>query len=115
MTISRLGTTTRWSDCVCHNQTAYLVEVANTLTADLSTQTREVLANVEATLARVGSDKSRLLMVTIYLDDIRQIELFNQVWDNWIPQGFAPVRACVQARLAKPEYLVEVQAIAALK
>jgi len=114
MTIQRFGTTSRWSDAVICNGSLYTVEVANTLSADIATQSQEVLANLQTTLEKHLSDKSRLLMCTIYLDDIRDIDAFNAVWDVWVPAGTAPVRACVQARLAKSAYRVEVQAIAAV-
>ncbi len=115
MNVIRSGTTTRWSDAVIHNNTLYTVEVANSMDADIHQQSEEVLANLLTTLLKNGSDKTHLLMCTIYLDDIREIDAFNAVWDAWVPAGTAPVRACVQARLAKPSYRVEIQAIAALK
>jgi enamine deaminase RidA (YjgF/YER057c/UK114 family) len=112
--IERHGTGTRWSDMVVHAGTLYVVEVPATAEADLATQTREVLASLEDSLRQAGSSKSRLLMVTIYLDDIRGLDDFNAIWDGWVPPGTAPVRACVQARLGKPGYKVELQVIAAV-
>lgn len=114
--IQRIGTTTRWSDITIHNNTVYLVEVPDqTLANDVGIQTKEVLANVEKNLAAHNSGKDRLLMVNIYLSDISFIETFNHIWDNWLIEGTAPVRACVQAVLAHPEYKVEVQVTAATK
>jgi enamine deaminase RidA (YjgF/YER057c/UK114 family) len=113
MSITRIGTTTRWSDLVIHNGTLYVVEVPESLEAGITRQTEEVLASLEASLRQAGSSKDRLLSVTIYLDDVRDLEAFNAVWDAWVPAGCAPVRACVQARLAKPGYKVELQVIAA--
>ncbi len=113
MAIERIGVQTRWSDMVVHNGTVYVVEVPVSADADLTTQTKEVLASLEDSLRQAGSSKSNLLMVTIYLDDIRGLDTFNAVWDAWVPRGAAPVRACVQARLGKPGYQVELQVIAA--
>lgn len=113
MDIQRYGTTARYSDLVIHHHTAYLVEVAHTLEADAATQTREILASIEQTLARAGSDKTRLLQVTIYLADMADYDAMNAVWDAWIPAGHAPSRACVQARLANPGYKVELVVSAA--
>lgn len=115
MAIQRLGTTARWSDAVIHNGTVYCVEVATTLEADITTQSQEVLNQLEATLKKAGSDNSQLLSVTIYLSDIRYIEAFNAVWDAWIPSGTAPSRACVQATMANPGYKVELQVTAATR
>ena len=113
MTIERQGTTRRYSDVVAYGSTVHLVEVAQSLNADITTQTREVLASVEQTLLRADSDKSRLLQVTIYLADISDIDAMNALWDNWIPEGCAPARACVEAKLANPGYRIEVVVVAA--
>lgn len=114
MRIERIGTTKRWSDAVIHNHTLYLVEVPTTLPAKIDDQARELLTLVEESLKRYGSSKNRILNVTIFLKDIRYIDSFNVIWDEWLPVGSAPVRACVEAKLANPEYLVEIQLIAAL-
>ena len=113
MSIERHGTTRRYSDVVTHGNTVYLVEVPDTLSADITVQAREVLAAVEQRLLQAGSSKSRLLMTTIYLRDMADFDGMNAVWDNWVPEGTAPARACVQARLANPEMRVEVVVIAA--
>lgn len=113
MSIERFGTTQRWSNAVAHHNTVYVVEVGSTLDADVIVQAQEMLASLEQQLQQAGSDKTRLLMATIYLSDIRTIDAFNAVWDNWVPAGTAPVRACVEAKLAKPGYKVEIQVIAA--
>ena len=113
MNIQRHGTTRRYSDSVVHNGTVYLVEVPANLDGDITAQTENMLAGVERLLAQAGSDKSRLLMATIYLSDMADYDAMNAVWDAWVPEGCAPIRACVQARLAKPEYRVEIALTAA--
>jgi enamine deaminase RidA (YjgF/YER057c/UK114 family) len=113
MDIERHGTTRRYSDIVAHGSTIYLVEVPETLTADIATQTSEILASIERLLTKAGSDNTRLLMVTIYLSDMREYAAMNEVWDAWLPEGTAPVRACVEARLANPGYRVEMVVTAA--
>jgi enamine deaminase RidA (YjgF/YER057c/UK114 family) len=111
--IQRIGVQTRWSDIVVHNGVLYVVEVPASVEADVTVQTREVLASLEDSLRQAGSSKAHLLMVTIFLDDIRDLDAFNTVWDAWVPTGTAPVRACVQARLGKLGYKVELQVTAA--
>lgn len=113
MTIERIGTTRRYSDVVIHGNTVYLVEVPQTLTADITIQTCEVLASIEKLLIQAGSDKSRLLQVTLYLPDLADYDAMNAVWDNWVPEGTAPVRACISARLANPGYRIEAVVVAA--
>ncbi|MDD3483499.1 RidA family protein [Azovibrio restrictus] len=113
MKIQRHGTTRRYSDTVSHAGTVYLVEVPQSTGADIHTQTREVLESLERLLTQAGSDKSRLLLATIYLRDMEDYEAMNEQWDNWIPDGCAPARACIQARLAHPGYRLEVVLTAA--
>lgn len=114
MTITRTGTNRRWADTVIHNEVLYVVEVPTNVDADIAVQTAEVLASLDDTLTGAGTDRSHLLMVTIFLADIGEIDRFNAVWDAWVPEGAAPVRACVEARLANPRYRVELQVTAAI-
>lgn len=111
--IERHGTTRRYSDVVAHGHTVYLVEVPTSLEADIRTQTREVLASIEQLLSKAGSDPGRLLMATIYLKDMADYNVMNEVWDAWVPEGTAPARACVQAQLAHPDFKVEMVITAA--
>ena len=113
-TITRIGTTQRWSDIVIHNGTLYVVEVPVSEEADIHQQTREVLTSLQRLLEANGSDIDKILMANIYLKDIGDIAAFNEQWDAWIPASTAPVRACVQARLAHEGYKVEVQLTAAV-
>lgn len=114
MSIQRHGTTVRFSDSVVHQGTVYLVEVPSNLDGDITAQTQNMLASVDKLLAQAGSDKSRILMATIYLPDMADYDGMNAVWDAWLPEGCAPARACVQAGLAKPGYRVEIALTAAV-
>lgn len=114
MQIQRHGTTRRYSDSVIHNDTVYLVEVPSNLDGDITAQTEDLLASVDRLLIQAGSDRSRLLMVTIYLADMADYDAMNGVWDVWVPEGHAPTRACVQARLANPGFRVEMVVTAAV-
>ena len=113
MTIERLGTTRRYSDVVIHANTVYLVEVPQTLSADITTQTQEVLSSIEKLLLQAGSDKTRLLQVTLYLPDMSDYDAMNAVWDDWVPEGTAPVRACIGGKLANPGFRIEAVVTAA--
>lgn len=114
MQIQRHGTTRRYSDSVVHNGTVYLVEVPSNPEGDIAAQTANLLASVEVLLAQAGSGKHKLLMVTVYLADMADYDGMNGVWDTWVPEGHAPTRACVQARLANPAWRVEMAVTAAL-
>ena len=113
MTIERRGTTQRYSDICAYGSTVYLVETPQTMDSNVATQAHEVLAGIEKLLDQAGSDKTRLLMATIYLRDIDDSIAFNSVWDRWVPRGTAPVRVCVEAKLSHPDFLVEVAVVAA--
>lgn len=114
MSIQRHGTTRRYSDSVVHQGTVYLVEVSPDTGLDAGGQTAAMLASVDRLLAQAGSDRGHLLMATLYLADMADYDAMNAVWDDWLPAGCAPARACVQARLAKPEYRVEIALTAAV-
>jgi enamine deaminase RidA (YjgF/YER057c/UK114 family) len=113
--ITRLGVGKRMSSAVIHGDTVYLSGlVAETARGRTVTeQTREILASIDAILAEAGTDKSRLLQATIWLADIADFAEMNKIWDAWVTPGETPVRACVEARLAAPDYMVEIRVIAA--
>ena len=114
MNINSSHTTSRMSQIVVHGDTVYLAgQVANDQTADIKTQTEQVLANIDSLLAEAGSNKSKILSAQIWLTSMGHFSQMNEVWDAWVPEGDAPARACTEARLAAPEYLVEIGIIAA--
>lgn len=114
MTIQRFGTIRRFSDAVVHAGVAYIVEVPSNLDDDITAQTRNLLASIDRLLRQVGSERTQLLQATIYLADMGDYEAMNLVWDAWIPEGTAPVRACVEAKLANPKIRVEIVLSAAV-
>ena len=116
MSVQRLHTESRYSEIVIHNGTVYLAgQLADDLSGDIVQQTRETLASTDRLLVEAGSDKSKILSVTIYLKDMdRDYAGLNQVWDAWVAPGAAPARACVEAKMYKPEVLVEMMIVAAL-
>jgi enamine deaminase RidA (YjgF/YER057c/UK114 family) len=116
MTIKRLHTGPRMSQAVIHNKTVYLAGqvAAGAPGGSVAAQTQEILAKIDALLAEANTDKSRLLSATIWLTDIANFAEMNRVWDGWVAAGSAPARATVMsARLAAPEFKVEIAAIAA--
>ncbi len=113
--IQRLHTGPRMSQAVIHGNTVYLAgQVADDPSQDVPGQTRQILAAIDRLLAEAGTDKTRILSATIYLASIGTFAQMNSVWDSWVPQGHTPARATVEARLAAPQYTVEIQVIAAL-
>lgn len=115
MPIQRVHPGPRMCEMVIHNETVYLSgQIADDGSTDVESQTRDVLRQIDALLAEAGTDKSKLLTATIYLADIGTFAAMNKVWDAWVDPANAPARATVEARLAAPEYLVEIQVVAAL-
>ncbi len=116
MTINRMETRQRMSRIVIHNDTIYLCgQVAEDADKGIREQTRTMLDKVESLLQQAGSDKEHILSATIYIKDMTLFSQMNEIWDNWVPEGHAPARACVEARMARPELLVEISIIAAIK
>ena len=114
--IERIETTTRMSRIVKHNGTIYLCgQVCKDAERDITEQTSSMLEKVDELLLKAGSDKNHLLSATIYVSDMKYFAAMNAVWDAWVPEGHAPARACVQAKMARDALLVEISVVAAEK
>ena len=114
MMIERKRVGARLSQIVVHNDTVYLSGVvADHPIPDVSAQTGQILDRIDEYLREAGSDKRRLLSVIIWLADICGYDEMNALWDKWVSPGNTPARACVEAKLAQPELLVEMRVIAA--
>ncbi|ATO33247.1 RidA family protein [Dickeya dianthicola] len=114
MSITRINPDARWSDAVIYNNTLYYTSVPENLDDDALAQTENALASLDAILQQAGSDKSRLLDVTLFLADAADFAAMNAAWDAWVAAGSAPVRCTVEARLMNPKFKVEIKAIAAV-
>ena len=113
--IERLNVETRFSDAAIHAGVVYLAgQVPDDATQDIVGQTRQVLATIDRLLAEAGSDKTRILRAQVYLADIADFNGMNVAWDAWVAKGNAPPRATVEARLARPEWRVEIVVTAAV-
>jgi enamine deaminase RidA (YjgF/YER057c/UK114 family) len=110
--IERIDTGQRMSKIVKHNGVAYLCgQVGDGAT--VTDQTKDCLRRVEALLAKAGSSPERMLQVVIWLADMADFAEMNAVWDAWVPEGYAPARACGEAKLARTELKVEIVVTAA--
>jgi enamine deaminase RidA (YjgF/YER057c/UK114 family) len=115
MSITRIEPGVRFSAAVSHGNTVYVAGQTADATAGKSVteQTTEILAKIDHLLALAGTDKTKMLMVNIWLTDIGTFAEMNKVWDAWVPQDNKPARATVEAALATPAYTVEIAVIAA--
>ena len=100
------------SESVEHNGIVYTAVIASDLSLDLRGQTEQALAQLDRNLAEAGTDRSRLLSVTVYLTDISRKPILNQAWDAWIGERDWPQRACVEVKL-EGDTEVEIVAMAA--
>jgi enamine deaminase RidA (YjgF/YER057c/UK114 family) len=114
MTIERIDPGVRFCQAVVHGDTVYLAgHTAQDTAGGVYEQTRDVLAQIDGHLAEAGTDRSKLLMVNIWLPDIGTFGEMNRAWDEWVDKANMPARATVEARLAGPQWKVEIAAIAA--
>lgn len=113
--IQRLHTNQRMSKIVTHNDTIYLCGQVGVRGTSVTEQTREALTRVENLLVEAESDCQHVLQVTVWLADISDFNEMNAIWDEWFDEGFAPARACGEAKLASPELKVELLVTAARK
>jgi len=115
MTIERHEVAARMSKAVVHGNTVYLAGIVAEAPKgkNIAEQTKSVLAQIDGLLAKAGSDKSKLLSANIWIADMANFAAMNAVWDAWVVPGNTPARATVEAKLAAPDYQVEIMVVAA--
>ncbi len=113
--LTRVNVAKRLSDMAVYNGVAYLAgQVADDATQDITGQTTQILTAIDKLLATAGTDKTRLLMVQIFVANMKEFDGMNKAWDAWVPAGHAPPRATIEARLASADYKVEIVVTAAV-
>lgn len=115
MSIERKEVGPRMSQIVVHGDTVYLAGIVAQANKGKSVteQTREILATIDKYLAQAGTDKAKLLRANLWITDMANFAEMNAVWDAWVSPGNTPARACVEAKLASPDYKVEIMVVAA--
>lgn len=113
--IERFDVGARMSEMAVHNGVVYLAgQVAADGSQDIAGQTGQVLAAIDALLARAGSDKTKILRAQIFIADLADFPAMNAVWEAWVKAGHTPPRATVEANLARPEWKIEIVVTAAV-
>lgn len=111
MSIRYFGQHARLSEAVVANGFVFLSGMVpeNTENADAKTQTADVLKQIDSWLEQCGSDKKHIVEAVIFLSDMADYAAMNEAWDAWVVPQHAPARACVEAKLAKSEWKVEIK------
>ncbi|MSO68039.1 MAG: RidA family protein [Pseudolabrys sp.] len=114
MKIERHDTAARMSKVVVHGDTVYLAGIVadNPKGKNTAEQTKSILGLIDGFLAKAGTDKSKLLSANIWITDMANFAEMNAVWDAWVSPGNTPARATVEAKLAAPDYKVEIMVVA---
>jgi enamine deaminase RidA (YjgF/YER057c/UK114 family) len=115
MSIQRIDVGVRMSKAVVHGNTVYLAGiVANDPKGkSVTEQTKDIVAQIDGHLKQAGTDKTKLLSANIWITDMADFAEMNAVWDAWVSPGNTPARATVEAKLATPDYKVEIMVVAA--
>ena len=115
MTIQRHEAGPRMSKAVVRGDTVYLAGIVADAPKGkgMAEQTKSILSQIDGFLAQAGTDKSKLLSANIWITDMAKFAEMNAVWDAWVSSGNTPARATVEAKLASPDYLVEIMVVAA--
>ena len=115
MSVKRINPGPRMSGVVVHNGVAYLAgQVPSSKQGDIGEQTADVLRTIDKLLAEAGTSKANLLRAEIFLTDMNDFAGMNKVWDAWVDPKATPARATVQAKLASPDYKIEIVITAAV-
>jgi enamine deaminase RidA (YjgF/YER057c/UK114 family) len=116
MAIERFDENDKMSKYVIHNGIVYMSgQVCDDPTQDFEGQLNQILAKLDAQFAEIGIDRKHMLSVMVWIDDYRKWGRLNTIWTQWVPAGHKPVRSCVEAKLAFPEYQIEISVVAAMK
>src|SRR6516165_8211671 len=115
MKIERHETGPRMSKAVIHGDTVYLAGIVadNPKGKSTAEQTRSILSQIDSFLATAGTNKTKLLSANIWITDMANFAEMNAIWDAWVSPGNTPARATVEAKLASPDYKVEIMVVAA--
>ena len=115
MKIERHETGPRMSKAVIHGDTVYLAGIVadSQKGKSMAEQTNSILSQIDGLLALAGTNKTKLLSANIWIGDMAHFAEMNSVWDAWVSPGNTPARATVEAKLASPDYKVEIMVVAA--
>jgi 2-iminobutanoate/2-iminopropanoate deaminase len=110
-----------YSQAVVHNGLAFLSgqiphdpATGQLLTGDIAEQTARVLENLNAVLGACGSSLDQVLKITVYLKDMGEFGVMNEVYARYFPQD-PPARATIEAARLPRDVRVEIDCVAAVE
>ena len=113
--IKRLDSNDRMSQIVLHKDMVYLSgQTAGSPDTDIGAQTQTCLAKISELLAEADTDPDHIVSTLIHISDMTDFAAMNAVWDRWFQDRPKPARTCVEAKMARPEVLVEMTVVAAI-
>jgi enamine deaminase RidA (YjgF/YER057c/UK114 family) len=81
---------------------------------DVAAQTEQAMANIDMLLQESGSALEDIVKIVVYLTDVRYREAVYQVMGRWLKGVFPVSTGVVVTALARPEWVVEIDAIAVI-
>ncbi|HEY0387370.1 MAG TPA: RidA family protein [Gaiellales bacterium] len=79
---------------------------------DVAAQTEQAMANIAMLLEEAGGELGDIVKVVVYLTDIRHREPVYRVMGRWLKGVFPVSTGLVVTALARPEWVVEIDATA---
>ncbi len=83
-------------------------------TNDVSKQTEQVMANLQAILTAAGANWSNVVKTTVFLKDMNDFATVNSIYAKHFDPDNAPARACVEVARLPKDVLVEIDCIAVI-
>jgi enamine deaminase RidA (YjgF/YER057c/UK114 family) len=113
--VERFDVDSRFSDAIRFGDLVFISGQLSEESGTIEEETRSALTFVDAALKKAGTDKSKILEVTIWLVDIKNdYDGMNRIYDSWLIPGKPPARACIQATLADSKKKIEIRVIASV-
>lgn len=81
---------------------------------DVEAQAEQAMANIQTLVGEAGGSLADIVKVVVYLTDIRYREPVYQVLGRWLKGVYPVSTGLVVSALARPEWLVEIDATAVL-
>lgn len=81
---------------------------------DAAAQTEQAMANIKMLLGEAGAELEHITKITVYITDPRYREDVYRVVGKWLKGVFPVSTGIVVSALARPEWVVEVDAIAVI-